>query len=48
METRLLTHLWPGTDPAAAIAAAAAGYEGEVGVAEPGDLPQGEAVTLLR
>jgi ribonuclease BN (tRNA processing enzyme) len=43
----LLTHLWPGTDPAAAVAAAAAEYEGEVGVAEAGDLPQGDAVTLL-
>jgi ribonuclease BN (tRNA processing enzyme) len=29
----LLTHLFPGTDPAAAIAAAAAGFGGEIGVA---------------
>lgn len=29
----LLTHLWPGTDPAAALAAAADEYDGEVGVA---------------
>ncbi|MGC5019326.1 MBL fold metallo-hydrolase [Micromonospora sp. DT47] len=29
----LLTHLWPGTDPAAARAAAGDGYDGEVGVA---------------
>jgi len=29
----LLTHLWPGTDPAAARSAAADRYEGEVGVA---------------
>jgi ribonuclease BN (tRNA processing enzyme) len=29
----LLTHLQPGTDPAAAIAAAGAGYRGETGVA---------------
>jgi ribonuclease BN (tRNA processing enzyme) len=38
----LLTHLWPGTDPAAARAAAADGYDGEVGVATAGlllDLP---------
>jgi ribonuclease BN (tRNA processing enzyme) len=32
----LLTHLWPGTDPAAAVAAAAAEYGGEVAVAEAG------------
>ncbi|MGI5215478.1 MBL fold metallo-hydrolase [Plantactinospora sp. CA-290183] len=32
----LLTHLWPGTDPAAARAAAAEGYDGEVGVATAG------------
>lgn len=38
----LLTHLWPGTDPAAARAAAGAGYRGELGVATAGlrvDLP---------
>ncbi|GIF99480.1 MBL fold metallo-hydrolase [Catellatospora citrea] len=29
----LLTHLWPGTDPAAARSAAGAGYDGEVAVA---------------
>lgn len=29
----LLTHLWPGTDPAAARAAAGESYDGEVGVA---------------
>ncbi|MBF9131973.1 MBL fold metallo-hydrolase [Plantactinospora sp. S1510] len=29
----LLTHLWPGTDPAAARAAAGDGYDGEIGVA---------------
>ncbi|SCL16052.1 Ribonuclease BN, tRNA processing enzyme [Micromonospora rhizosphaerae] len=29
----LLTHLWPGTDPAAARAAAGDSYEGEIGVA---------------
>lgn len=29
----LLTHLWPGTDPDAAVAAAATGYDGEVAVA---------------
>ncbi len=32
----MLTHLWPGTDPAAARAAAAAGYDGEISVARPG------------
>jgi ribonuclease BN (tRNA processing enzyme) len=32
----LLTHLWPGTDPAAALAAAGRGYTGLLGVAEPG------------
>jgi len=32
----LLTHLLPGTDPAAARAAAERGYAGEVGVATPG------------
>ncbi|HEY1484595.1 MAG TPA: MBL fold metallo-hydrolase [Micromonosporaceae bacterium] len=32
----LLTHLWPGTDAAAALAAARDGYDGEVGVAESG------------
>ncbi|MCW3813802.1 MBL fold metallo-hydrolase [Micromonospora sp. DR5-3] len=33
----ILTHLWPGTDPAAARAAAGDGYAGEIGVAT-GDL----------
>ncbi|WP_200209001.1 MBL fold metallo-hydrolase [Micromonospora coerulea] len=32
----LLTHLWPGTDPQAAAAAARRGYDGRVEVAEPG------------
>jgi ribonuclease BN (tRNA processing enzyme) len=32
----LLTHLWPGTDPAAAKAAAGDRYDGEVGVATTG------------
>jgi ribonuclease BN (tRNA processing enzyme) len=33
----VLTHLWPGTDPDAALGAAAAtGYDGEIGVAVPG------------
>jgi ribonuclease BN (tRNA processing enzyme) len=32
----LLTHLWPGTDPAAAQAAARDTFDGEVGVATPG------------
>jgi ribonuclease BN (tRNA processing enzyme) len=32
----LLTHLLPGTDPAAALAAAGQSYRGEVGVATPG------------
>ena len=32
----VLTHLWPGTDPAAAQAAAAAGYDGPITVAAPG------------
>ena len=32
----LLTHLLPGTDPAAALAAAGQAYRGEVGVAAPG------------
>lgn len=32
----MLTHLWPGTDPAAAVAAARRGYPGEIGVAQPG------------
>ncbi len=32
----LLTHLWPGTDPSAARAAAAAGYDGDIGVATAG------------
>ncbi|MFD2766255.1 MBL fold metallo-hydrolase [Micromonospora eburnea] len=31
----VLTHLWPGTDPAAARAAAGDGYRGEIGVADP-------------
>ncbi len=38
----LLTHLWPGTDPAAARAAAGDRYDGEIGVATAGlvrDLP---------
>jgi ribonuclease BN (tRNA processing enzyme) len=38
----VLTHLWPGTDPTRAHAAAAGLYEGEIGVATPGrvfDLP---------
>ena len=29
----LLTHLWPGTDPSAALAAAGAEYDGDIGVA---------------
>jgi ribonuclease BN (tRNA processing enzyme) len=32
----LLTHLWPGTDPAAALAAAGESYPGPVSVARPG------------
>jgi len=32
----LLTHLWPGTDPAAALAAAVAHYDGDIAVAVPG------------
>ena len=32
----VLTHLWPGTDPAATAAAAAAEYGGEIAVAAPG------------
>jgi ribonuclease BN (tRNA processing enzyme) len=32
----LLTHLWPGTDPATAIAAAATGCNGPIAVAAPG------------
>lgn len=32
----LLTHLWPGTDPKAAVTAARQGYDGPVDVAEPG------------
>ena len=32
----LLTHLWPGTDQGTARAAAAAGYDGDIGVARPG------------
>ena len=32
----MLTHLWPGTDPAAARAAAAARYDGEISVATAG------------
>jgi ribonuclease BN (tRNA processing enzyme) len=32
----MLTHLWPGTDPGAAVAAARCGYPGEIGVARPG------------
>jgi ribonuclease BN (tRNA processing enzyme) len=34
----LLTHLWPGTDHAAAVAHAAAEYRGPIGVAVPGAL----------
>ncbi len=34
----LLTHLMPGTDPAAATAAARGWYDGEVGVATPGQV----------
>jgi ribonuclease BN (tRNA processing enzyme) len=29
----LLTHLWPGTDPSAALTAAGAEYDGDIGVA---------------
>ncbi|MGB2571299.1 MBL fold metallo-hydrolase [Micromonospora citrea] len=32
----LLTHLWPGTDPSAAVAAARRAYDGPVDVAAPG------------
>jgi ribonuclease BN (tRNA processing enzyme) len=32
----LLTHLWPGTDPAAARQAAAISYDGDIAVAHPG------------
>ncbi len=32
----LLTHLWPGTDPDAAVRAAAGSYPGEVSVASAG------------
>lgn len=32
----LLTHLWPGTDQQAALAAAAEGYRGEISVAATG------------
>ena len=32
----LLTHLWPGTDPSAARAAAAGEYDGDIGVANSG------------
>ena len=32
----MLTHLWPGTDPGAARAAAAAGYDGDISVATAG------------
>jgi ribonuclease BN (tRNA processing enzyme) len=32
----MLTHLWPGTDPAAAVTAARRGYSGEISVARPG------------
>jgi ribonuclease BN (tRNA processing enzyme) len=32
----LLTHLWPGTDPGVARAAAAAGYDGDISVASAG------------
>jgi ribonuclease BN (tRNA processing enzyme) len=34
----LLTHLLPGTDPAAARAAARHGYDGEVGIAAAGSV----------
>jgi ribonuclease BN (tRNA processing enzyme) len=34
----LLTHVWPGTDEAAAVAAAARAYGGPIGVARPGDV----------
>jgi ribonuclease BN (tRNA processing enzyme) len=32
----VLTHLWPGTSPAEAVAAAAEGYDGPISVAAPG------------
>jgi len=32
----VLTHLWPGTDPAEAVGAAAASYDGDIAVAVPG------------
>ena len=32
----VLTHLWPGTDPARAVAAAASRYDGDISVARPG------------
>jgi ribonuclease BN (tRNA processing enzyme) len=32
----VLTHLWPGTDPERALAAAANRYDGEISVARPG------------
>jgi ribonuclease BN (tRNA processing enzyme) len=32
----MLTHLWPGTDPAAAVAAARRGFAGQISVARPG------------
>jgi ribonuclease BN (tRNA processing enzyme) len=32
----VLTHLWPGTSPAEAVAAAAEGYDGPISVATPG------------
>jgi ribonuclease BN (tRNA processing enzyme) len=32
----MLTHLWPGTGPAAAVAAARRGYPGEISIARPG------------
>lgn len=34
----MLTHLWPGTDPATAQATAASGYDGEISVATAGTL----------
>jgi hypothetical protein len=34
----MLTHLWPGTDPAIARTAAASGYEGKISVAAAGTL----------
>ena len=36
----LLTHLWPGTSPSVAIAAAAESFGGDIGVATPEDVAQ--------